>query len=206
MIQGDVPTGDLLFGVAVLAVALPVLYVGGRLIARLRNARFTRDWAELVPTLVGAEVVPVRGGGAASSWLTGRYRGASVFASMTPDVGSGGSSDVHRLENRFETGLRELRGAHDWSVEWTEAVLGLGRTGWQLRADDAALRERLERAGVREIVGPLGRGAVRFGARAGTLVLHQDIRPYRTLPAERFRQSLDVLLRLSEVAGPLNRP
>ena len=203
--QGDVSPGDMIYGATVLAVALPVLYGIGRIVGRVKNGRFERAWRPLLATIDGAEVVADRGGGAASSWLTGTYRGAAVFAHMTPDVRHGGQIHTVGLENRWEAGVRDLPGARDWSVRWSDSVLGIGTTGWTVRADDAALAAGLERAGVREIAAPLGRGTIEYRARPATLVLHQDIRPLRVPAPARFRQELDVLLELAAVVAPLNR-
>jgi hypothetical protein len=205
VIQGDVSPGDMAFGAAVLAVALPVFYFIGKVIVRLKNAKFERAWRPLMPVLTGAKVVADQGGGGASSWLTGTYRGTSVFAEMTPDVGRGGLTDSPGYENRFETGVRDLAGASDWSVRWSEQFLGFGTTGWVVSSDDPVLTEKLERAGVRELVASLGRGEVRYRTFTSTLVLHQDIRPLWVPPPERFRTELDVLLELAAVAGPLNK-
>ncbi len=205
MIQGDASTKDILFGAAVLAAGLVVLYVIGGVLGRFKNRRFDRAWRPLMETIDGAEVVADRGGGAASSWLTGTYRGTPVFASMTPNVGHAGPIFIAGKENRFETGVRDLPGARDWSVDWTEAMLGIGTTGWTVHAGDPALVARLEHAGVTEIAARLGRGAVRYRAQPATLVLHQDIRPLWTPTPARFQQELDVLLELAAVAAPLNR-
>ena len=204
MIQGDVPGGDMIVGAVVLAIALPVMYVIGGMIGRVKNRRFEKAWRPIMPVIEGAEVVADRGGGA-SSWLTGSYRGTPVFAQMTPDVARGGQIDTRGYENRFETGVRELTGAQDWSVRWTKSMLGFGTTGWSINAADSALAARLESAGVREIVAPLGRGEVNYRAQPATLVLHQDIRPRWVPEPARFQQELDVLVQLAAVAAPLNR-
>ncbi|HYD51225.1 MAG TPA: hypothetical protein VEA99_01310, partial [Gemmatimonadaceae bacterium] len=177
-----------------------------RLIGKIKNRRFTRAWQPLLPTLQGAEILPDRGGGAASSWLTGTYRGRPVFAQMTPDVGHGGTSDTAGYENRWDTGLRDLTGGHDWSVQWSTAILGIGTTGWSFRSDDPALAARLERSAVRALADSLGRGRIAYSARARTLVLHQDIRPLWVPPPDRFRHELDVLLRMADEVAPLNPP
>lgn len=205
MLQGEVSTRDIVVGGLVLAALLPVLLGVGRAVGRFRNRRFAQAWRPLMGTLDGAKVVADGGGGAASSWLTGTYRGTDVFASMTPDVRHAGPLHSPGHENRFETGVRGLAGAHDWSVRWTTATLGIGTTGWHVASGDRELAARLEHAGVRALVAPLGRGEIRYGARPATLVLHQDVRPLLAPPPERFRQELDVLLRLAEVAAPLNR-
>lgn len=204
MIQGDSSSSEMITGIVVVAVALPLFYFIGGMIGRMKNRRFERAWRPLMSSIDGAEVVADNGGGA-SSWLTGTYRGTPVFAQMTPDVRHGGAIQTSGLENRWEAGVRELPGKHDWSVVWSQAVFGFGETGWTVRTDDPALGARLENAGVREIAASLGRGAIRYGARPQTLVLHEDIRPLWTPDAARFQQELDVLLELAAVAAPLNQ-
>jgi hypothetical protein len=204
MIQGDVSSSDMIFGAVVLAVALPVFYGIGRIVNRFQNRRFERAWRPLMPLLGGAKVV-AEPGAAASSWLTGTYRGATVRAEMTPDVGHSSAIEMAGYENRFETGLRDIKGAADWSVAWKEAILGFGTTGWTIWAADSALEARLHGAGIREVVAPLGRGSIEYSARSATLVLHQDIRPLWAPGPVRFQFELDVLLELAAVTAPLNR-
>ena len=204
MIQGDVSTSDILVGAAVLAVLLPVLYFIGKLLNKFKNSRFEKAWRPIESVLDGAEVVPDQGGGGASSWLTGTYRGVPVFAQMTPNVGKGGSLDTRGHENRWDTGVRDLAGANDWSVIFREALLGFGTTGWTIDSDDAALTERLEHAGLREIAARVGRGEFRYRVEPATLVLHQDIRPLWVPLPDRFRTELDVLVEMAALSAKAN--
>lgn len=71
----------MLFGTAVLAVFLVFVFILGKLIYTFKASRFTKAWGPLIPIIQGT--VANDGGGAATSWLTGTYRGKKVQASMT---------------------------------------------------------------------------------------------------------------------------
>ena len=203
MIQGDVPGNDMIVGVIVLVMALPVLYWAGGMISRFRNRQFARAWQPVMTVLQKPKIVADQQV-AASSLLTGTYRDVPVYASMTPNVAHGAAIDTRGLENRWEVGVRELPGASDWSIEWKRSILGLGETGWAVQTDDPALASRLEGAGVRDIPASLGPLRIEYRRQAATLAAHQDIRPLWAPSADRFRHELDVLLELAAVAAPLN--
>ena len=187
-----------------LVVALPAFYFVGRVIGRIKNGKFERAWRPIMPVIEGATVHVDRAGAAASSRLTGSYRGRSVVAEMAPDMSRSGSYDETGYENRWDVGVSEVPGAHDWTVRWKDAILGMGTTGWSISSEDDSLVERLERAGIRDIVAPLGRGDINYLASDRTLSLHEDIRPMWAPGPVRFRQELDVLVELAAAVTPLN--
>src|SRR5689334_20548661 len=75
-------SSDMVLGIVVLVPFLILCFVLGKAIATLKNARFTKAWAPLVPVIQGTVVHD--GGGASTSWLTGTWQGRKVQASMTP--------------------------------------------------------------------------------------------------------------------------
>lgn len=200
--QGDTSTSDGFLGAIILAVALPLIYGAGVLLARVKNARFRLAWSPLIPLVDEAEVVN-DGGGAASSVLRGRYRGAPVAAVMAPDTRAGPNSTLKG--NRFEVTAREVPGRLNWSVVWSDQFLGFGTTGFQIHADDPALAERLAAAGVLELAARLGRvDRVDFSAGARALTLREQVQPLWHPPPERFRLELDVLLELAAANAAVN--
>src|SRR5262245_29922515 len=112
--QGGVPAEDLISGSIILAVFLVGVYFAGRILSRLKNARYARAWAPLIP-VIGGKVVD-DGGGAATSWLTGTYMGRSVCASMVPNRNRYPGESGFRF-HYFEVALLETPGKSDWFVK-----------------------------------------------------------------------------------------
>lgn len=190
--QGDASRGELGFGIAALVAALPVLVAGAYAVHRVKNARFARAWRPLVPVIEDAAVTG-DGGGAATSWLTGRYRGHVVHASMSPDLESATGST--HLTNHFAVALQDVPGRHDWSVRGADGAV---------RGADAALEARLRDAGVGAVASRLGDAEVRYDARARTLTLREEIAARWTPPPARFREELDVLVALATLGREAN--
>ncbi len=183
----EAPPGDMLFGSAVLAVFLVFVFALGYVIYKFKNRRFTRAWAPLVPLVQGK--VTGDGGGGATSWLSGTYRGKPVRATMIPHRNqySGESGSYY---NHFEVALLDVAGRLDWNAEVKTAILGFGRTGWTITADDPALVARLEAAGVLSLVARFGEPTVVYQARAKTLQYSEDVTPQWTPAPARFQEEL----------------
>ena len=206
---GDASPGTIAFGVAGLAVALPVFWAVGRLVARVRNARFARAWAPLLPLVDGTLGFDTTG---SSSALTGRYRGAGVQATMAPKVPPdwglgrtvlGAHVGVHR--NGFLLTLRGIAGHSDWWVTYPDRVPLLGSDAYAVHADDPALVARLERAGVVALAERLEPALwIRYSAAAATLTLREDVEPRWVPRPERFQAALDVLTTLAALNAAVN--
>lgn len=209
MSAADASPGTIAFGVGVLAVALPVFWAVGRLAGRVRNARFARAWAPLVPVVDGTLAFDRTG---SSSSLTGRYRGAGVHATMalgvTSDWGRGRTvidGDVGPRGNAFLLTLRGVAGRGDWSVIYPDRVPLLGSDAYAVRADDPALVARLERAGVVALAERLEPALwIRYAAAAGTLTLREEVQPRWVPRPERFEAALDVLTALAALNATVN--
>ena len=189
-------TQDMLFGVAVLIPFLVLVFLLGWLINRFKNRRFTRAWAPLVPLIGGT--ITEDGGGAATSWLSGTWRGRRVRASMTPERNRYSGESGHTY-NYFEIALLDLPGGQDWQIEWKSSILGIGQEGWRIDTADPALAERLRAAGVVAVVERMGFEAVTYSARTKTLLFSEDAGPVWVSLPERFREELDALLQLAEI-------
>lgn len=79
----EASSGDMLFGSFVLVIFLIFVFAAGFLLNRFKNRRFHQAWLPLVPLLNGKIIDD--GGGAATSWLSGTYRGQPVRAAMIPN-------------------------------------------------------------------------------------------------------------------------
>jgi hypothetical protein len=201
MIQGDVSTRDIVAGSVTLAVLLPLLYGVGVLLARFRNRRFRKAWAPLVPMLTNATITG-DGGGAATSWLSGNYRGASVYAFMSRGVGYHTGSK--RKGNRFSVAVNDVAGKDDWTVAWTPSMLGLTAESWSVTSGTNALEARLRETDIVSRLEPLGRATLRFDARERTLTWSSFIEPYWVLPEQYFHATLGALLDITAVNREIN--
>lgn len=197
----EVPPGDMLSGSVVLIIFLVFVFGLGFLLNRFKNRRFTQAWRPLV-RLINGKVIE-DGGGAATSWLTGRYLGQPVRAAMVPNRNRYSGESGHYY-NHFEVALLEVPGRQDWSIEYKTPILGFGKTGWQIETDDAALRDRLIAYGVIHEVARFGSPEIKYQARAKTLLYSEDVTPLWVPGPERFQEELELLLRLAGVNGEVN--
>ncbi|MEZ5402785.1 MAG: hypothetical protein R2729_24125 [Bryobacteraceae bacterium] len=168
--QGEVPKDDLIFGGVVLAIALACVLAAGIVFNRWKNARFARVWKPLQP-IIGGTVVE-DGGGAATSWLTGTYRGRRVAASITPG------------RNRYEhdTGFRY----NYFDVTWLDVP---GAVAWTHRDHPEAAR----------IVAALGQAEARYDPSAQTLTIIQEMGDEWVPSPAHFEAMLNALVRLAEI-------
>lgn len=194
-------TGDTLFGVFVLIIFLAFVFGLGFLLNRFKNRRFHQAWAPLVPMIGGK--VHEDGGGAATSWLSGTYRGQPVRAAMVPNRNRYSGESGPRY-NYFEIALLEVPGKQDWRIEHKTAVLGFGQTGWQIETADTALKERLLASEVINKIAHMGPEEIRYQARAKTLLFSEDVTPGWAPAPDRFQAELELLLLLARVNREVN--
>lgn len=208
-------SSDTILGILVLSVFLPSIMAIGYAIYRFKNARMTSAWQ---PLLVLFEDVQTAGdgGGAAASFLRGRYRGRSFQAIMSPGVEVGHSSDGGGPRfNLFELALLDVPGSRNWSVNLHEGRTRGTEASWTLGADDPWLATALSDAGALATVAALVRPdytlarhgpVLSYRSRDARLVLHADADDGYAPPAEWVRRALDGLLRLAEINSRLNPP
>ncbi len=197
----EVPPADLLFGSVVLIIFLVFVFGLGFLLNRFKNRRFTQAWRFLVPLINGKVIED--GGGAATSWLSGTYRGQPVRAAMIPNRNRYSGESGPRY-NYFEIALLEVPGRQDWSIEYKTPLLGFGQTGWQIDTDDAALRDRLNASGVIDEIARLRPEEIRYQAKAKALLYSEDVTPVWVPTPDRFQEELELLLLLARVNGEVN--
>lgn len=193
-------TNDLVLGAVILAGFLAVLYPAGKLLHRLKHAKFNRDWAPLIP-VVGGTVHEDPQGGGATSWLVGTYRGRTIHARMSPDVRP---LEVANYENRFAVGVAELDGAAHWRLVHLGAIVGVHEAGWKIETDDALLAGRLRGTGILEVLESVGRPDARYNRHERAVFLEVDVRPLRVPPRESFVALLEAAVRVAEVNERLN--
>jgi hypothetical protein len=201
---------DILFGAVGLVIFLAVAFVGGYLLYKVKNARFSKAWGPLVQ-LVDGKVVG-DGGGGATSWLVGIYKGRKVQAGMVPDRNMYSSDDSSNAKyNYFEVALSDEPGKHDWSVTFDRKFLGLGQEGWRVQTKDPMLEAGLKDANVISLVSAYGEPAshfdlppLEFVRREGLLRYRYDAGSSWTPSVQVFAQHLEMLLKVAEINKQVN--
>src|ERR1700712_982731 len=83
--KNDMSAMEILQGILGLVVFLAVCYAIGKTAAWFKNRRFASMWSPLLPVLGDARITG-DSGAAATSRLSGTYRGANVHALSSPNV------------------------------------------------------------------------------------------------------------------------
>jgi hypothetical protein len=200
--KNDVSTGEIIQGIAVLAVFLVVAYAIGKTGAWFKNRSFTSTWAPLVPVL-GEARISSDGGVAVTSRLSGTYRGASVHALMSPNVAH--KYGATRNGNVFSVAIENVAGAEDWSIEWHVGLPVVGTSSWVVRPTDTPLANRLESAAAVGHIEKFGRASTHYRVRDQTLEWSAYIEPRKILPPDQFGHVLDALLALVVINGTVNQ-
>lgn len=188
--QGDTSNNDMIFGSIVLLVFLVFVFLLGFAINKFKNARFVRAWEPLRPVVGGGKVVE-DGGGAATSWLAGTYKGRTVCAEMIPGRNRYSGETGFRY-NHFAVALIDAPGKSDWSVN-THPV-----------SRDKALEQRLSEAGVMAILAQIGQAEVTYDTRQRKLTIIQEPGASWIPPREHFEKQLNTLLTLGELNAAVN--
>ncbi|HYE71934.1 MAG TPA: hypothetical protein VEF04_01330 [Blastocatellia bacterium] len=193
-------TSDFIFGAFVLAIFLVFVFALGFLINKFKNARFTKAWSPLINIINGKVIED--GGGGATSYLLGTYRGRRMQASMSPDINR--YSDGGDKINYFEVAAMDVPGKEDWTLSYETAVLGFGQTGLQIKSKDKALEAALNQAGVISMIAGFGNPTIKYSRSSQKLTFSEDVTPQWIPTPDRFRAELELLLRLVEVNQTVN--
>ena len=191
-------TRDTVLSVMGLAVFLMLAYGVGVLLSRFKNARFRKAWAPL-QALIDGKVVD-DGGGAATSWLTGTYRGYQVQARMAPQRNSG---ETGPRFNDFAVALAQVKGEQDWTFS-VRSSPEPGKSPWRVTADTTAVAQRLERAVIETMLPGLGYPKVSFRQQSGLLEYQVDVTPALVPTPELFARTLEFLVWLEGVNREAN--
>jgi hypothetical protein len=195
---------DFTLGLIIMPFFLVFIFTMGYVIYRVKNAALTRAWTPLRPLLDGGGTVTGDGGGGATSYLTGTYRGRRVQASMSPDVGKySGESGDHA--NWFTVALLDVPGAENFRITAAPTLPRFWRSEWRVDAANDALRQALEAAQSVERVAAFGDVEVSYDRSSRTLKFVEDVRPSKVPPRDLFQQELDLLIDLADLAAPINR-
>lgn len=111
---------------------------------------------------------------------------------MTPQVQTVERSFLH---NQFAVGVAEQKGRSSWRADRTE-----------VSADDDALAERLQRAGVTALLEGAQCEVGRFDRPSGYLFVEETVDPLWVPPPERFVVLLDLAVKLARIQEEENTP
>jgi hypothetical protein len=197
--KDDVSFSEILFGSVVIAGFLAVAYVIGRVSSAWTNRRFTQAWSPLVRILDGGTLTYDKGA-AVSSTLHGTWKGHRVRACMSPERNRYSFQAPDRF-NEFDVTIEGAVGDQDWTLRYDTKVLGVGHDGWKVTIGDAATQARVEAAGVVAALAAFGTPKLEYFANTHSLRFTEDVTPRLVPTPERFRATLDLLVRLRELPG-----
>lgn len=197
-------TSDLVLGVIIVVVALPVLYFVARFITKISEA-----WAGRVL----APLAPILGGGAklSAGSLRGSYQGIELRAFYAKDKNDRWDSENSTGFNAFYIEAMGLPGQKDWSIKFhVSGLLGQGPKKLVIHTADQGLAERLAQTGVIEAVSRVSTPSedfvtVAYDARRKALTYTDDVSPKSVPAGEQFRAQLDLVIRLVEINAVVNR-
>jgi hypothetical protein len=187
---------DFTLGLIVMPFFLVFIFTMGYVIYRVKNAAMTREWTPLRPLFDGGGTVTGDGGGAATSYLTGTYRGRRVQASMSPDVAKY-SGESGSYVNLFTVALLDVPGTDNFRITEAPSLPRFWRSEWRVDAANEAVRAALEAARAVERVSAFGDAEVSYDRSTRTLRFVEDVRPLKVPPRDRFEQELDLLFNLA---------
>jgi hypothetical protein len=195
---------DFTLGLIVMPFFLVFIFALGYVIYRVKSAVMAREWTPLRPLLDGGGTISGDGGGGATSYLTGTYRGRRVRASMSPDISKYSGESGH-YANFFTVALLDVPGADNFKITAAPSLPRFWHSEWRVDTTNGAVREALEAAHAVERVSAFGDVEVSYDRSARRLQFVEDVRPLKVAPRERFQQELDLLIDLAELTEPINR-
>lgn len=195
---------DFTLGLIIMPFFLVFIFTMGYGIYRVKNAILTREWTPLRPLIDGGGTITGDGGGAATSYLTGKYRGRRVRASMSPDAAKYSGESGH-YANRFTVALLDVPGANHFKITSAPSLPRFWQSEWRVDAANEALREALAATDAVARVSAFGDVEVSYNRSTRMLELVEDVRPSKVPSRDRFQQELELLIELAALVEPVNR-
>ena len=200
----------ILFGAIGLVIFLAIVFVGGYFLYKFKNSRLTKAWGPLVQIVDGKVVGD--GGGGATSWLVGTYKGRKVQASMVPGRNMYSSDESSGAKyNYFEVALADVTGKHDWNITFDRKWLGMGKEGWRVQSTDPSVQAALDAAGVVSVLAPYGEPpshfslpTLEFNRREGLLRYRYDAGSSWTPSPQMFVEHLEMLQNFADINKRVN--
>lgn len=196
-------TSDLVLGVIIVVVALPVLYFVAQFIRKIMEAWAGRVLAPLASVL-GNEAKLSAGS------LRGSYQGIELRAFYAKDKNDRWDSVNSTGFNAFYIEAMGLPGQHDWSIKFhVSGLMGQGPKKLFIQTADKGLGERLAQSGVIEAVSRVSAPSedyvtVAYDARRKALIYTDDVSPKSVPVGEKFVAQLALFTRLVEINARVN--
>jgi hypothetical protein len=196
-------TADMVLGMVIVTISLPVLYGVGRIIAWFQESRALRILAPLAPAINGAldRQYGILGSAA------GRRVQVSFMARKSVGIGE---SAAHI--NAFFIELFGLPGQQNWSIRFTvSGMFGQGPKQLVIEVPDAELGRRLEQAGVLAAVARVSAPTmsyvtVRYEASRQVLTYMDDVAPGLIPSHSHFAAQLALVAQLAAINEQVNLP
>lgn len=195
---------DFTLGLIIMPFFLAFIFAAGYVIYRVKSAAMARAWTPLRPLIDGGGAISGDGGGGATSYLSGMYRGRRVQASMAPDVAKYPGESGHHA-NRFTVALFDVPATANFRITEAPSLPRFWRREWRVDAANEALQEALEATSLLARVSAFGDVEVSYDRATRTLQLVEDVRPLKVPPRDRFQEELDLLLELADLVASVNR-
>jgi hypothetical protein len=195
-------------GFITIVVFLVLAYVIGTTATKFEKAKVTKAWSTLQPVINGnienngSRVYTfAKEASNAASWLVGTYNEKKILASIYPNKRKYYFSRWDRY-NYFSVGILELEGRKDWKVVFKQSV-GSGKSGFSILAEKE-LEQRLRDAGMLTLVTSIDNAGVAYYAGSHLLQLSDTITGGWTPTPEKFKQELELLLKIAAINEQVN--
>jgi hypothetical protein len=191
-----------------IAVLLVLAYVIGKAATKFENTKVTKAWLPLQPVING----DIENNGSrvftfakeasnAASWLIGSYNGKKILASIYPNKRKYYFNRWDRY-NYFSVAILELEGKKDWKIIFKQPA-GKEKSGFSIIADKE-LEQRLLNAGVLDLVTTVNNAGVGYYAGSRLLQLSDTVIQSWTPTPEKFKQELELLLKMAAINQQVN--
>jgi hypothetical protein len=196
-------TSDIVLGVLMVAVLLPVLYYVAKFITIIGDAWSARIFAPLAAAIDGT----VKGG-----TMRGRYQGHDLRVSYAHNPSLEWEWEEARAVtiNAFYIEVMDLPGHQDWKIRfYVFGTFGQGPKKLVIEAKDFALGERLAQSSVLAAVYAVSAPTdyyltVAYDARSRILTYTDDVSPRSVPLREKFAAQLELVARLVAINGQVN--
>ena len=197
-----------MLGFITIAIFLILAYVIGTAATKFEKTKIAKAWLPLQPVING--VVENNGSAVymfakeatnAASWLLGDYNGKKILASIYPNKRKYYFNRWDRY-NYFSVAILELEGKKDWKVIYQQPAQK-GNSGFSIVADED-LKQRLLNAGVLNLVTAVNNAGVSYYSGSRLLQLSDTVIQSWTPAPEKFKQELELLLKLAAINEQVN--
>jgi hypothetical protein len=195
---------DTMQGVIIMIIVLPLIYWGARLAVKIKYVWTAYRLNPLSPLIDGN----VDQGG---PYLKGQYRGYPVRVSFQPHHQPNWTHGTYRI-NAIFIELYQVVGQQEWFLKYRQKSEGFfSESSVYIYAEstDAQLTQRLEQAGILDIVAALGGGSTRYetlhySPQFQAFFYTTDVAPRKLPSRDQFLAQLEMLCKLVPINQQVN--